>query len=134
VTDLAAPPSDFDHLIPGRLPVAPPDLAGLTGEWHLWPDWTVGMWPALARHLDGDDTTGRYVAAVPFAFTWAITWGYRRLAQVCHEDRWCYHTRTAAVAAAHVWDGTGEPVGWHRHPTTGRRRPDGDPTREYIDP
>jgi hypothetical protein len=38
----------------------------------------------------------------------------------------------AAVLAAHEWDGTGEPVGWMRHPQTGRRRPDGDPAREYI--
>lgn len=25
-----------------------------------------------------------------------------------------------------------EPAGWFRHVGTGRRRPDGDPTKEYI--
>lgn len=25
-----------------------------------------------------------------------------------------------------------EPTGWFRNPTTGRRRTDGDPAREYI--
>lgn len=27
-----------------------------------------------------------------------------------------------------------EPSGWFRHPPTGRRRPDGDPSKEYINP
>ncbi len=25
-----------------------------------------------------------------------------------------------------------EPEGWYRNPNTGRRRPDGDPTKEYV--
>ncbi len=32
------------------------------------------------------------------------------------------------------WEGEGEPTGWFRHPRTGRRRPDGDPEREYVMP
>jgi hypothetical protein len=28
--------------------------------------------------------------------------------------------------------GKGEPEGWHRDPLTGRRRPDGDKSREYV--
>jgi hypothetical protein len=34
------------------------------------------------------------------------------------------------------WDGTEvhEPEGWFRHPATGRRRPDGDKEKEYINP
>lgn len=36
-------------------------------------------------------------------------------------DRWCYKTYAAAKAAFDAWDGTGEPLGWHRHPDTGRR-------------
>jgi hypothetical protein len=47
-----------------------------------------------------------------------------------HEDAWCYATCREAVAAAHTWDGTGEPQGWVRHPASGRRRPGGDPERE----
>lgn len=30
------------------------------------------------------------------------------------------------------WDGTGEPQGWFRNQTTGRRRPGGDPAQEFI--
>jgi hypothetical protein len=128
-------PTDVD-ILTRRLPVAADNLAGLTGDWHLWPGWTAGMWPALARHLDGTPgaPSARFVAVVPYAFTWAVIVGRYESAEMWHDDRWCYKTRTAAVAAGHVWDGTGEPVGWHRHPSTGRRRPDGDPGQEYLCP
>jgi hypothetical protein len=36
------------------------------------------------------------------------------------------------VTALIEWDGEGEPSGWFRNPQTGRRRPDGDPEKEYI--
>jgi hypothetical protein len=49
-----------------------------------------------------------------------------------YEDRWCYETYDKAKAALDAWDGEGEPTGWHRHPDTGRRRPDGDASREYV--
>lgn len=136
MTDTArVAPTDLDVLL-GRLPEAPTDLAGLTADWHLWRGWADGMWPAMARHLDGEPgaDNGRYVAVVPYAYTWAVIVGCYRWADAGHDDRWCYKTRLAAAAAAHVWDGHGEPVGWHRHPDTGRRRPEGDPTREYVNP
>lgn len=50
------------------------------------------------------------------------------------DDEWQYQDQIAAYAALTVWDGNGEPEGWYRHMRTGRRRPDGDPTREYINP
>ena len=31
------------------------------------------------------------------------------------------------------WDGVGDPEGWYRHRKTGRRRPNGDQTKEYIE-
>ena len=54
----------------------------------------------------------------------------------CYDDRWCYKTMSDALNAATVWDPTteAEPTGWHRHPLTGRRRVDGDPTTERIIP
>lgn len=51
-----------------------------------------------------------------------------------YEDRYCYANIAMAIAAMHAWDGRGDPIGWHRHPKSGRRRPDGDASREYIDP
>ena len=38
----------------------------------------------------------------------------------------------AAVAALESWDGTGEPDGWIREPNSGRRRPGGDASQEYV--
>jgi hypothetical protein len=49
-----------------------------------------------------------------------------------YDDRWCYE-RGKAEGFLESWDGKGEPDGWHRHPSTGRRRPDGDASCEYID-
>lgn len=62
-------------------------------------------------------------------FTHAIL---SELTEIYHGDRWCYHSYEDAKAALDAWDGEGEPNGWHRHPTTGRRRPDGEPSKEYI--
>lgn len=73
-------------------------------------------------------------ALVRFLYTTAIVsglneWGY--------EDRWCYHTYSDAYRALMEWRDdpeAPEPDGWHRHPPTGRRRPDGDSEKEYINP
>lgn len=50
-----------------------------------------------------------------------------------YDDAYCYETVELAVLAASVWDGDGDPPeGWFRHVGSGRRRPAGDPGREYI--
>lgn len=75
--------------------------------------------------------SGRDACIARFAFTVAI------LADMLPEgygERWCYANITQARAALAEWDGADdtEPQGWHRHPATGRRRPDGDASREHI--
>lgn len=48
---------------------------------------------------------------------------------------WCYPLgdRELVLRAAADWSGKGDPLdGWHRNPFDGRRRPDGDPTREVV--
>ncbi|MDF2712590.1 MAG: hypothetical protein K0R62_8242, partial [Nonomuraea muscovyensis] len=53
-----------------------------------------------------------------------------------YDDRWCYATPALALTHAELWSaqpGT-EPAGWHRHPSSGRRRPAGDPSGEYLMP
>ena len=77
--------------------------------------------------------TGDYVAVIPFLFTYGVVTGPPEH-WYSYADRWCYHRLAVAVAAATAWDGTGEPEGWHRHPRTGRRRENGDPTREVVEP
>lgn len=55
-----------------------------------------------------------------------------------YDDRWDYHGLSAALLAAICWDADTypdtEPTGWHRHLPTGRRRKDGDPSTEHIQP
>lgn len=44
---------------------------------------------------------------------------------------YCYANVAQALAAAEVWAGKEDPLdGWHRHVDTGRRRENGDPTKE----
>lgn len=74
---------------------------------------------------------GRDAMLMRLIFTHAII---ADLSSGYYGDRWCYHTYAQAKAALMAWDGEGEPTGWHRHPDSGRRRPDGDPTREYVQP
>lgn len=62
---------------------------------------------------------GREVGIMPFIWTWAII---ADIHETGYEERWCYHTLEATIAAFEAWDGVGEPEGWHRHPNTGRRR------------
>lgn len=76
---------------------------------------------------------GRYAAIIPFLFTTAIIRGMLDN-PIGYDDRWCYETKEAAEKAFEAWDGNGEPDGWHRHPSTGRRRPGGDAAREYMSP
>lgn len=53
--------------------------------------------------------------------------------ELSYNDAWCYSTAAAGLLAASVWDGEGDPpTGWFRNIRTGRRRPEGDPEREYI--
>jgi hypothetical protein len=63
---------------------------------------------------------GRWAAIQPKMFTHAIVIGdigdYD-----CIGDGWCYHDYATAKAALDAWDGQGEPVGWFRHPASGRR-------------
>jgi hypothetical protein len=75
---------------------------------------------------------GRYAALQQFIYTCAILAFDDLNIDFGPSDRWCYENKDAALKALEAWDGTGEPQGWHRHPTTGRRRKNGDPATEYV--
>lgn len=77
---------------------------------------------------------GRWVAIMRLLYTGAVITMQADHASLCYEDRWCYHSVESAKRALDAWDGEGEPQGWHRHPRSGRRRPNADPLKEYIDP
>lgn len=49
-----------------------------------------------------------------------------------YDNAYCYRDKTVALRAAEQWTGHGDPLdGWHRQPSTGRRRENGDPAKEY---
>jgi hypothetical protein len=79
---------------------------------------------------------GRYAVLHPFIFTMAIITG-DMFDDAGYDDRWCYDSATTAAAALAIWmvkGFEGEPQGWHRHPGSGRRRPEGNQEREYVNP
>lgn len=79
---------------------------------------------------------GKWAALSRFAFTMAILKG-SMFDDYGYEDRWCFDSWRSAVVGLADWIARGfegEPQGWHRHPDSGRRRPDGDASKEYINP
>ena len=74
---------------------------------------------------------GFYAAIKPLLFHWTLL--VREVSDtMAYVDHWCYADQEKAENAIRAWGGPGEPTGWHRHPTTGRRPTDGDPHRESI--
>jgi hypothetical protein len=75
---------------------------------------------------------GRSVWLQRKMFTWAIVIGPTDAD--CYDDHWCFETRDRAVKALAEWNPmiNPEPDGWIRNPRTGRRRPDGDASKEYV--
>lgn len=99
-----------------------PDLSGFR-ECEV-PGW--GDWPTRAL------PDGRFLAVE------LLLWGAGRL----HVARSMYDmggssvydftSADRAVVEMFMWSGEGEPVGWYRHRPSNRRRPNGDPSKEYV--
>lgn len=49
-----------------------------------------------------------------------------------YQDRYCFETAELAIEAFDLWNGKEDPINWHRHPLSGRRRPDKTINSEYI--
>lgn len=58
-----------------------------------------------------------------------------KTAALDYDSHWCFDTLPQALIAAESWNPATqpEPEGWFRHAMSGRRRPNGDPTKEYIE-
>lgn len=96
------------------------------------PEWSIdrNVWHMACTATHAFDV-------MPFIFTHAIVVSRWDQIDDYYIDRWCYGSREAAVAAMQAWTDYDkwpdtEPTGWHRHPPTGRRRKDGDPSTEEI--
>ena len=93
------------------------------------------LWDDVAECWQVAELDGWVVQVMPLMFTAAVV--VSRPGALGYEDRWCYMSVGAAVAAGRAWQGPypgSEPSGWHRHPATGRRRDGGDPVGEYVAP
>jgi hypothetical protein len=88
--------------------------------------WAVSQGYAYARVL----LDGRLVCVEPLFARQALL--VLTTPGLALQDGWIYASLEAALAAAKAWDATAEPSGWLRHPQSGRRRPGGDPAREYV--
>lgn len=79
-----------------------------------------------------EQTEGVFIGVTRMLYTVRLWVGN----ELTWDKGFCYSSEIAAVAAAAVWDGSGDPeVGWHRelqYPF--RRRTDGDPEQEYNAP
>lgn len=99
-------------------------VAEIAKRWETTPD----------RIKDLKD--GTYVMAHRLMFHWMIRGFFDTPFE--YFDRWRYETEELVMKAVTDFveepPAGYEPSGWHRHPPTRRRRPAGDPTREYIDP
>ena len=77
---------------------------------------------------------GRKLWLYPMMYTYRLAIG--QADRNDFEDSWCYETREAGMKAFEEWDpldpATTEPSGWVRHPASGRRRADGDASREEV--
>ena len=78
-----------------------------------------GYFAVRTLPLGDADYQGCQAALLPLMFTVAIVVDFDRYG---YADRWCYKSEEAARAALDAWNGVGEPIGWHRHPNSGRRR------------
>ena len=62
---------------------------------------------------------GRWCGVLRLLFHWTL---HVDIDWTGYADRYCYRDKAEAIGALKEWDGTGDPVGWHRHVNTGRRR------------
>lgn len=81
-----------------------------------------------------ETSDGQFIAVARKMYTHSVLIGQITNADCFYDSHWCYTTREQAMAAAENWDPPREvePAGWFRHPMTGRRRPQGDPSREFV--
>lgn len=77
---------------------------------------------------------GRELVVYPMLFTFRLCIGPQ--GAETYDDAWCYWYDFDAIKACEEWNGEGDdpPYGWHRHINSGRRRTDGDPNQEYVQP
>lgn len=75
---------------------------------------------------------GLFIGLIPQIFNLKVVVGKLEFKSDGYDDGFEFTDTEAAIAAFLEWNGTGDPEGWIRHPDTGRRRPNGDLSREFV--
>jgi hypothetical protein len=73
---------------------------------------------------------GVYVFVCKMLFNWRAVVG---TTSFC-DDAYCYDTKEQVIASLNAWDVlvSREPLGWKKHPQSGRYRPGGNPALEIV--
>ena len=79
------------------------------------PQVICGCHYTMTKTLDN----GRLCGVTKLLFHWTLHIG---IDDMGYQDRYCYDTQEAAEMALALWNGAGDPLLWHRHPKSGRRR------------
>lgn len=78
------------------------------------PDHVLDGYTDYRRLVDG-----RWIGIHQLMFHWTL---HVDIDDGGYNDRWCIDTYDHALEAFLAWDGEGEPLHWHKHPATHRRR------------
>jgi hypothetical protein len=78
--------------------------------------------------------SGKTLYLIYQIFNYRLAIGWTHEEETGYDDFYCYRNELRAFRAFLEWDGTGDPLdGWVRHGASGRRRPEGDKAREYVE-
>jgi hypothetical protein len=73
---------------------------------------------------------GRLCGLVRLLYHWTV---HVDIDPIGYSDRYCFMTAELAIDGMNGWDGCGDPINWHKHPKTGRIRPDRTAASEYLE-
>ena len=92
---------------------------------------TPGLGDSIASRSFPD---GTFIGVEAMIFTNRLCIAYAGTIFGCWDDVWCFDKNINIVEIMTNWNPyeQKEPMGWNRHPPTGRRRIDGDPSQEYV--
>lgn len=90
--------------------------------------------PEEGVSLRADLGDGRSVDFLPMIFTWRLAVG--PTGEHTYNEFWCFKERWQAIAAFLLFaaDPSVEPEGWVKHVPSHRRRRNGDPATEWVEP
>lgn len=107
----------------------------IKASWEVLPDGSQLVIPGfcgiLAQRYFADGTV---LSVEEMIFTRQICLRMPQTNPMCCDDLWCFEKTLDIIEILKNWNypEDKEPMGWHRHPPSDRRRVKGDPNMEYI--